>query len=75
MCPKRHEHFCESQVPLLVVCGENDTIFSKERAMAYLRDLAEAEVHILDAGHSAVKTETQGTASLMLSFSKKHDIQ
>lgn len=75
MYPKFDEYFRESQVPLLVVWGENDTIFSKEGAMAFLKDLPNAEVHFLDAGHFAVETETQGIASLMFSFLKKYDIK
>lgn len=41
--------------------------------MAVPKDLPNAEVHFLNAGHLAVGTETQEIASLMLSFLKKYN--
>jgi pimeloyl-ACP methyl ester carboxylesterase len=35
--------------------GENDIIFTPEGGRAYLRDLPDAEVHMLDSGHFAVE--------------------
>jgi pimeloyl-ACP methyl ester carboxylesterase len=39
----------------LILWGENDVFFTPEGGRAYLRDLPEAELHMLDSGHFAVE--------------------
>ena len=46
----------KAQVPLLAVWGKNDPFFLPPGAEAYKRDLPNAEVHFLDAGHFALET-------------------
>lgn len=70
--PQFQEYLRKSQVPLLAAWGKNDVIFVKEGAEAFKRDLKHAEVHLLDAGHFAVETETKVMADLILRFLKKH---
>jgi pimeloyl-ACP methyl ester carboxylesterase len=45
----------EHRPPTLILWGENDIIFTPEGGRAYLRDLPDAEVHMLDSGHFAVE--------------------
>lgn len=66
--PKFQEYFRKSQVPVLAVWGANDTIFPVPGAEAFKRDLAKAEVHLLDTGHFALETHVDEVAGLMLDF-------
>jgi pimeloyl-ACP methyl ester carboxylesterase len=45
----------ERRPPTLILWGENDPFFAPEGGRAYLRDLPDAEVHMLDSGHFAVE--------------------
>ncbi|KAG0651552.1 putative hydrolase [Hyphodiscus hymeniophilus] len=72
--PQFHEYFGKSQVPVLAVWGKNDPIFIPEGAEAFKRD-AKAEIHLLDAGHFAVETDTAEIAELMLKFLVKNGIE
>ncbi|MFF3665603.1 alpha/beta fold hydrolase [Microtetraspora malaysiensis] len=66
--PRVHEYFRASQVPLLAVWGANDGIFGPAGATAFLRDLPEAEVHLLDAGHFALESHLEVIAGYMRGF-------
>jgi len=70
--PKFHEFFRNRQPPTLVVWGRNDKIFPVEGARAYLRDLPNAELHLLDTGHFALEDQGAQIASLMLTFLNRH---
>lgn len=54
--PQVQEYFRTSQVPLLAVWGRNDEIFLPAGALAFARDLPDAEIHLLDAGHFALES-------------------
>jgi pimeloyl-ACP methyl ester carboxylesterase len=54
--------------PTLIVWGRNDVIFPQDGARAYLRDLPDAELHLLDAGHFALEDQGEEIARLMLDF-------
>ncbi|APR36335.1 alpha/beta fold hydrolase [Paraburkholderia sp. SOS3] len=58
--------------PTLVVWGKNDPSFIAPGAEAYARDLPNAEIHLLDAGHFAFDEQVDEIASLMLDFLKKN---
>ncbi|MBV9201680.1 MAG: alpha/beta hydrolase [Alphaproteobacteria bacterium] len=62
----------QHQPPTLVVWGGYDTSFIAPGGGAYRRDLPEAEIHILDAGHFALDEKVDEIASLMLAFLHKH---
>lgn len=62
----------EQQPPALVIWGKNDPSFVAEGAEAYLRDLPDAELHLLDAGHFALDEKLDEVALLMLSFLRRH---
>ena len=52
----------------LILWGQNDIIFAPEGARAYLRDLPEAELHMLDSGHFAVEDSLQLIAARIKRF-------
>lgn len=54
---KWHSYFREHRPPMLIVWGRNDPFFTVEGARAYLKDLPEAELHLLDTGHFALEEE------------------
>lgn len=58
----------EHQPPALVVWGRNDAFFPAAGAEAYLRDLPEAELHLLDTGHFALEEEVEFIAARMAAF-------
>ncbi|MFI2202545.1 alpha/beta fold hydrolase [Streptomyces sp. NPDC020192] len=66
--PDFHAYFRDSQVPLLAVWGAHDEIFVPEGALAFRRDLPEAEIHLLPTGHFALETHTDQIATLMRDF-------
>ncbi|MFJ3807702.1 alpha/beta fold hydrolase [Streptomyces sp. NPDC090073] len=66
--PAFHAYFRESRVPLLAVWGAHDEIFVPEGALAFRRDLPEAEIHLLPAGHFALETHADQAAGLIRDF-------
>jgi pimeloyl-ACP methyl ester carboxylesterase len=56
------------QPPALIVWGEHDPAFLAAGAKAYLRDLPDAELHLLDAGHFAVEEQPVAIAQLVVRF-------
>ncbi|OTP75047.1 alpha/beta fold hydrolase [Caballeronia sordidicola] len=58
----------QHQPPTLVVWGKYDPSFLVAEAAAYKRDLPNAEVHVLDAGHFAIYEKPDEIASLISSF-------
>src|ERR687897_310937 len=49
--PAFQQYFRDHRPPMLITWGENDEIFAAEGARAYLRDVPDAELHLLDTGH------------------------
>jgi pimeloyl-ACP methyl ester carboxylesterase len=45
----------ERRPPTLILWGEHDIFFTPESGRAYLRDLPDAELHLLDSGHFAAE--------------------
>jgi pimeloyl-ACP methyl ester carboxylesterase len=72
--PQFHEYFKESQVPLLAVWGKHDPFFIPSGAEAYKKDLPDAEVHLLDAGHFAGESHTREIAEYLLDFLQRNEI-
>jgi pimeloyl-ACP methyl ester carboxylesterase len=48
-----------------------DPFFTLDGARAYLRDIPDAELHVLDTGHFALETHSSEIAALMLEFMKR----
>lgn len=59
---------------LLVLWGKYDPSFALAEAQAYLRDVPDAEVHVLEAGHFALDEKVDEAASLIRGFLAKRKI-
>ena len=70
--PRIHDYFRTRKPPLLAVWGAGDPFFLPAGAEAFRRDLPEAEVHFLDAGHFALETHAREIADLMRDFLDRH---
>lgn len=66
--PRIQEYFREYQPPALIAWGRHDPFFTVAGATAYLRDLKNAELHLLDAGHFALETHGDEIAALIRDF-------
>ncbi|MBV9226943.1 MAG: alpha/beta hydrolase [Acidobacteriaceae bacterium] len=58
-----HQYFRDYQPRTLIVWGKNDPFFTVEGAQAFLRDLPQAELYLLDAGHFALEEKSDLIAS------------
>ena len=70
--PRVHEYFRTSQVPLLAVWGRNDQIFGPDGALAFARDLPNAEINLLDGGHFLLESRLTEVAALIRPFLEQH---
>ncbi len=66
--PRWQEMLRETQPKTLIVWGAKDLKFNKNGAVAYLRDLPNAELHLLGAGHFAVEEMPTEIARHILKF-------
>jgi pimeloyl-ACP methyl ester carboxylesterase len=66
--PRFQAFFRERRPPTLIVWGRNDEIFPADGAYTYLRDLPDAEFHLLDTGHFALEDKGDEIALLMRDF-------
>ena len=66
--PRWHDYLRANQPPALVPWGQNDAFFPPEGARAYLEDLPDAELHLLDTGHFATATHSGEIAELVGAF-------
>jgi pimeloyl-ACP methyl ester carboxylesterase len=57
-----------------VLWGRYDPSFTLAEAQAYRRDVPDAEVHILDAGHFALDAKVDEAATLIRDFLAKRMI-
>jgi pimeloyl-ACP methyl ester carboxylesterase len=69
--PKWQAWLRQYKPPLLVVWGRYDPSFAVAGADAFKRDVPDAEVHILDAGHFALDEKVDEIATLMRAFLAK----
>jgi len=65
-------YFRTYQPPTLITWGAGDEIFPASGAKAYLKDLPNAELHILETGHFALEEDGTLIASLIDRFLTKH---
>jgi pimeloyl-ACP methyl ester carboxylesterase len=63
-----HEFFRNKQPRTLIVWGKNDPFFTVEGAQAYLRDIPNAELHLLDTGHFALEDSSEFIAQQIVKF-------
>lgn len=73
--PKWQEMLNKNQPKTLIVWGGKDLKFNSNGAKAYLKDLPNAELHLLDAGHFAAEEKTVDIARLILDFLEKNEIK
>lgn len=52
--PAFHAYFRAHQPPLLAIWGKNDAMFVPQGAEAFKRDLPNAQIEFVDAGHFAL---------------------
>ena len=69
--PKWQAWMRERQPRLLVIWGKYDPSFDLSAPKAYRRDVPNAEVHIVDAGHFALDTRADEIAALVDQFMKR----
>jgi pimeloyl-ACP methyl ester carboxylesterase len=72
--PSWQEWLKRHHPPLLVLWGKYDPSFALPEAEAYRRDVPEAEIHILDAGHFALDEKVDEAAALIRGFLAKQKI-
>lgn len=70
--PEWQSYLRSHRPPLLVVWGTYDPSFTTEGAWAYQRDVPEAEVHLLEAGHFAMDTHGDDVSRLSVEFFDRH---
>ncbi|MET0286209.1 MAG: alpha/beta fold hydrolase [Polyangiales bacterium] len=66
--PRWQAFLRERRPPTLIVWGREDPAFIAAGAQAYLRDVPEAELHLLDAGHFAVEEQAVPVAQRIVMF-------
>jgi pimeloyl-ACP methyl ester carboxylesterase len=68
MIPRWQAWLRQYQPPTLIVGGRNDMFFLEVGARAYLRDVPDAELHLLDTGHFALEENLPEVASMIATF-------
>jgi pimeloyl-ACP methyl ester carboxylesterase len=58
--------------PLLAIWGKNDTTFLPAGALAFKRDVPDADIRLLDAGHFALETHSTEIAQAIRDFLAKN---
>ncbi|APT34895.1 haloalkane dehalogenase [Methylobacterium phyllosphaerae] len=71
--PQFQAFFRAHRPPTLIVWGKNDTIFPADGAHPYLRDLPDAELHLLDTGHFALEDKLDVMAPMIRDFLDRND--
>lgn len=66
--PKHRRYLREHQPPTLIVWGPHDHYMPEKSARAYLRDLPDAELHLLEGGHWLLETNLDEVVPLVRDF-------
>jgi pimeloyl-ACP methyl ester carboxylesterase len=66
--PRYQAYLREHRPPALIAWGPQDGYMPEGAARAYLRDLPEAELHLLDGGHWALETNLDEIVALVRGF-------
>jgi pimeloyl-ACP methyl ester carboxylesterase len=70
--PKWQRWLREYKPPMLLPWGRNDKFFPEAGARAYLDDVPDAELHLLDAGHFVLDEYVDTVAGLIREFIDRH---
>lgn len=73
--PTWQAYLREHKPPALIAWGANDQYFVADGARAYLGDLPDAELHLLDTGHFALATHAKEIARLIAAFMSSRVLQ
>jgi pimeloyl-ACP methyl ester carboxylesterase len=66
--PAQQAYLRERRPPTLIVWGPHDGYMPEGSARAYLRDLPDAELHLLDGGHWLLETNLDQVVALLRDF-------
>jgi len=69
--PVWQKYLRDHQPPALITWGKNDALFTGSGALAYKKDLPNAEVHLLNTGHFALEEYHTEIAAHIDTFLKK----
>ncbi|OQV09987.1 hypothetical protein CLAIMM_14052 [Cladophialophora immunda] len=72
--PQFQAYFRQKQPKLLAAWGENDIVFVPPGAKAFKKDLPNAEVVLLNAGHFLLETNLAQMSGIVLDFLKKNNL-
>ncbi|EST33975.1 alpha/beta fold hydrolase [Streptomyces niveus] len=72
--PRLHAYLRDRRPPLLAVWGKNDEIFGPAGAQAFVADLPDAQVHLVDGGHFLLESALDEVAGLIRGFLSKADL-
>lgn len=72
MYPQFQAYFRREKPPLLAVWGEHDPFFLPPGALAWKRDIPEAEVHFYNTGHFALETHAKEILPVIRAFLDKN---
>lgn len=66
--PQHRQYLAEHRPPTLIVWGPQDDYMPEPSGRAYLRDLPDAELHMLDGGHWLLETNLDEVVPLIRDF-------
>jgi pimeloyl-ACP methyl ester carboxylesterase len=66
--PQHRRYLAEHRPPTLILWGPQDAYMPEKSARAYLRDLPDAELHLLDGGHWLLETHLDQVVALIRDF-------
>jgi pimeloyl-ACP methyl ester carboxylesterase len=66
--PAFQAYLRQHRPPVLIVWGRHDEVFGPAGAEAYLRDVPDAELHLLDTGHFALEEDGPLIATTIRDF-------
>jgi pimeloyl-ACP methyl ester carboxylesterase len=69
--PQHRRYLAEHRPPTLIVWGPQDAYMPEQSARAYLRDLPDAELHLLDGGHWLLETHLDEVVALVRDFLRR----
>jgi pimeloyl-ACP methyl ester carboxylesterase len=69
--PQHRRYLAEHRPPTLIVWGPQDAYMPEKSARAYLRDLPDAELHLLEGGHWLLETHLDEVVALVRDFLRR----
>ena len=75
LCTDVADYLRKRQPATLITWGANDRYFVADGARAYLADVPNAELHLLDTGHFALATHAEEIADLIAAFHARQRLE